>query len=432
MSVRIIRNLTSGAYQTIASVAGQLFLVPLFVSSWGSETYGSWLVLSAVPSYFIFAELGLSTATANAVSIAWVSKRCSLANRIYASVWWYQSAVWAILFALLIVVACMTPAKSWLAIANVTQDAFVLVVALLAINAFLALQAGLLQTPYRAAGKFDKMQWLNGHFRVVESVLVGVMLASSFGMVSIALCMVLVRAANIAWLWSRALIVLPLLRTQWRDASFREFLKLLPSGIAFTAYPVVQALSNQGASIVLNQMLGPSSVVLLNVGRQVARCFQMVVSVLLRSVEPEMTLAYGRADRKFMRSTQKRLARMIAIAAVPFVVGCAVYGETVVRLWLGKGIEISSTLLVACVFEAVAASLGGALALVPYCANRHHGISVVYTVVTILGMVAAYFMVPHLGVDAFPLSLGCALAFYSYWSWEASRQVLEGELHGRQ
>jgi hypothetical protein len=56
---RIILGLGANAVGQAVSIVIQLFSLPLYLLYWDLSTYGTWIMLSAVPAYLSMADFGM-------------------------------------------------------------------------------------------------------------------------------------------------------------------------------------------------------------------------------------------------------------------------------------------------------------------------------------------------------------------------------------
>jgi len=69
----IIKNGLSSFGQKGVRVLEQLFLIPFFITHWGTAYYGEWLTLTIIPSVLAFSDLGLGSAAPNSFVLKYAS-----------------------------------------------------------------------------------------------------------------------------------------------------------------------------------------------------------------------------------------------------------------------------------------------------------------------------------------------------------------------
>src|SRR6059036_146829 len=66
---RVASAMAAAAVGRGINILVQVVGVPLFISLWGVNIYGQWLMLTAIPSYLTALDFGLAAAAANAIAI---------------------------------------------------------------------------------------------------------------------------------------------------------------------------------------------------------------------------------------------------------------------------------------------------------------------------------------------------------------------------
>ena len=66
---RLGRNLAAQLYNQTATLLIQLVLIPVLIFAWGIETYGVWLVLTALAAYLALSDLGLTFVAKNEMAM---------------------------------------------------------------------------------------------------------------------------------------------------------------------------------------------------------------------------------------------------------------------------------------------------------------------------------------------------------------------------
>ena len=84
---RLKWNFTAAFVGKVVSVCNQVLLVPLFLYAWGSEYYGIWLLLSAIPSFLSMSNVGVGTAANTEIVLAIGQGNERKANRVLGSAW---------------------------------------------------------------------------------------------------------------------------------------------------------------------------------------------------------------------------------------------------------------------------------------------------------------------------------------------------------
>ena len=82
---RIISGFGSNLFGQLVTILIQILSLPIFLYYWDMSTYGSWLVLSALPSFLSMADVGMVQAAGNKMTMAMGRGEVAEANRIFQS-----------------------------------------------------------------------------------------------------------------------------------------------------------------------------------------------------------------------------------------------------------------------------------------------------------------------------------------------------------
>jgi O-antigen/teichoic acid export membrane protein len=414
-------NLTANLYGTSIAVVGQIILVPFFLRYWGQTYYGQWLVLSAVPAYLALSDIGISNALGNEFSIAVERGEGPRARNLLGAVWRFQTWFSLGLVLLMALALAVLPMQDWLRCATLQPRDFTTILFLLTAYSLLPLQIASFSGVYRAAEAYPEYLLIQGHMRLLEVVGTAVVLWAHGTMVGLATLLVFLRLLWLSILAVRSNHLLPTMVFSWSAGSWADFRTLLPAGAGFFAFPVGNALINQGVTLVVNTSGGPGAVVVLSVCRQVGRAFLQVSSILFTSLHPELTTAYARNDLKRMRQLQSGAVGLTVLVGAVFSVGAFFLGGTVIHLWTGMA-AVPGIVIGLFALEAVSASLGNLALVVPWAASRLRSLPIAYLLTQALSLLAGWLAFPSTGVAAIGAGF---LAGNLVFGWVALRQSLE-------
>ena len=179
MSIRRIGwGIVAQTYSQGVTVLLQLVTTPLLVAIWGASEYGSWMVVSALPAYFVLLDLGFSQIAANDMSTKIAH------NDIVGARKTFESLV-GIFFIVIIPVLVVCAAVAYvLPFDQVAKDQAASVqshrIAIVALIGYVALSllSGVVSAALRAEGLFGLMIVLNTTSRLLEGF--GIVLVAKF------------------------------------------------------------------------------------------------------------------------------------------------------------------------------------------------------------------------------------------------------------
>ena len=74
MLKRLIQGIGANFLGQVINVASRVLLVPLFLTAWGAQVYGEWLILSSVVAYLSLTDLGGQLYIVNRLTQAYAQK----------------------------------------------------------------------------------------------------------------------------------------------------------------------------------------------------------------------------------------------------------------------------------------------------------------------------------------------------------------------
>lgn len=385
---RIRSGLAANMVGNGITLISQIVSVPVLLSAWGVPKYGEWLVLSAFPTYVALSDLSFSTVAGNSmVMLASQGKRAeavALGRR-----------VWSIVTVMTVVVVMVAVAIALLFGGAFGQGAAIpvsetrIVLAALFLQVAIANQYGVLDAWYRAGGQYPLGAYMRQIGRLVEfSMLIAVvLLGAGPALAAIAFLVGSVTGFGASWIVLRRAVPWSSFRPE--RPHLRTFRDLLAPGIAMMAFPLGQALSVQGFSVVVASMLGTGSVVIFSATRTVSRLPVQAMGAITAAIWPELSRSVGSDRLEEARAILRRATQGALAVSLLSAITVAVFGPVVIRWWTHGIIDPPRDMLFVLLLVMVLYSVWNTLSTVCIATNRHKRLSVAYIAVTVAGMLAA-------------------------------------------
>jgi O-antigen/teichoic acid export membrane protein len=394
---RILRGLTVNVAGNGLTVLIQLVTVPLLLTAWGVDTYGEWLVLSAIPLYVALSDLSLSSAAGNTMTMLESRGQRDETIRLGREVW------------SLVLIASIAAVLGAIALgsflvglgadgSSIPVDEARLVLVALFAQTIVVNQFGVLDAWYRAGLRYPLGVTLRQVGRLVEfgslatAVIVGaqpggaavaVLVGSTAGFVVSLL--VLRRAVP----WTRVGPARP------RASTFRGLLK---PGLAFLAFPLSNTLSVQGLVIVVGSVLGSAAVVVFATTRTLTRVVTQLLSSINLAIWPELSRSIGGGDLGQARQIQRRSVQLALLVSGFAAIVLLLFGPTIIETWTRGMVDPPLDLLAVLVLVVVVNSFWFTLTTPLVATNRHSRMAVVYLVSTAVAVVLAVPLASRFGV----------------------------------
>jgi O-antigen/teichoic acid export membrane protein len=387
---RILHGLGANAYGQLVVIIIQLAGVPILLHAWGTQLYGEWLILAAIPTYLSMADLGFSQSAGNDMTarMARGDSAGTLAVFQSLSVMVYGLALAGLVLAALLM--AWLPLGSWLHFATLSTREVRWVLWLLAAEVLLRLCDGVNHAGFRSHGDYARHVALNASTMLLQNVAAWAAALSGAGLMGAAFALVAVRAIEVpaaaVWLRRRHHDV----RLGLAHASVRELRRLIKPAAANLAVPLASAVNVQGMVLVVGALLGPVAVVIFSTSRTLARVGLRMVQAANDAIQPELAHAWGRDNREQLQQLFVRGLRMTVLMALGAVLILHFAGASIVALWTSHRVQFNAALFDWLLLSSICVvTWHGALSLLQ-AANRHLRAAMWFVLSSGLGLILAY------------------------------------------
>lgn len=345
----MLRTLSAHGYGQVITIASTLAIPSVAVAKWGVEGFGYWVTLVAFAQFFMMSDLGASTALANQL--------CLKANRSSEDAWALTQSVilefikkGVIALGIILVVAIVVA----LYYSNDvdTKNALFIGLTFFALALSSAFQPA--QVIYNAAWRFVGRNevgiFIFNTTRLFDlGIIVGV--ALSGGQMPVAAAVVtVIKLVTVLLIYFH----LPYLIMEGKagsvlgnkDARHNELNVLSKAGHGFTLISVSQQLTLHGPVLLISVLLGPIQAAIFAACRTISRLPVQPLTVLLASLNPELTELIANKQYKQLKIIVRRV--LFGVMALSIIVGvCSVlFVEVIEKYWLAGKLDLDVKVLV--------------------------------------------------------------------------------------
>jgi O-antigen/teichoic acid export membrane protein len=370
---RVLAGVGANATGQAITTAIQLLSLPLFLHEWSISRYGEWLLLSAFPGYFSLSDAGVGTVAMNKMTMLTARGDQRGSNEVFQT-----ALLLTIIFTVLAFLITMS--VIWTVdIGPVSTLDMRTTLSLLILVALLNIFSSLLDAVFRASGHFALGTYLLNAGRLAEWA-GGILALLAFGtMASVAAGCLIARVVLTAALVAYARRRFPAFSWGTRNATRREYRELVGPGISFLAFPLGNAITIQGTTILVGSMFGPAALAVFNTCRTIARLPIQLLATFSRSLWPEISRSYGYRDFGLLRRMylQGTLVAVVSCGAVCLVLYAL--GAFIISKWTGGKVTYEPgvfALLLLATFANCSWQVGQ---VVLSATNCHRGLSALYT-----------------------------------------------------
>lgn len=329
----------------------QVILVPVFLSQWGGEYYGSWLVLVAIPTMLAMSNLGLGTAAHTHIVLALGKDDHGEANAAFVTanslnIIIYTIIVLGLVFAYDFIFTL--DSKFPIQIPNI------ILALLMTSNGLVALTIPL-DGYWVAQDRAATAMFVRAGFSLVKMFSTAIIVFCGYSAFAVALGI-----CTVGLVWSILFFMISGKIIQWRYSfQFTPMLvkSLVGKGVGYQSSALWQAILFQGSIWLANTLLGPLAAATWGTLRTLSRSGNQLLALINTSIRPEIQNSIARGywkDAQRLHSASIIMSFMIATAAA-IGLTCAgqwlytwwTQGELVVSIWvwpiLSIGIILNAT-----------------------------------------------------------------------------------------
>jgi O-antigen/teichoic acid export membrane protein len=402
---RLLRGFGATSLGPVVNAIIQLGSVPLLLHAWGAAKYGDWLLLSAIPSYLGLSDLGFGDASGSDMCMRVAANDKDGAVRTFQSSWVLVSAVSLAALLLAAVSVWSIPWQRWLHLLSISSPQAAAIVLVLAAYVVVAQQNGVAESGYRCDGNFAAGTVFCTVLRLAEATIATATAVAGGSLLAVAFTYLITRMIG-----SIVYAVLLRHKSPWirygiRQARLGTIRQMIAPAFGFIAFPIGNALSFQGVTIVIGGLLGPVAVVSFSTLRTLSRLSLQLVATIKLSLWPELSRAFGTGDISLVRRLHRYACQAALVLSTLGGILLWIFGPIIYRVWIRHQVAFDATCFHVLLLVVVTNSLWDTSAIVPMSINGHFRIAVTYSGASLLSLALAWVLIHPLGLSGAALAL---------------------------
>ena len=392
---RLFRNLGASAFAKLSNAVVSILSVPLFLHYLGVETYSVWLVLSTIPSWIALADIGFGSVTANEMAL-----RASRGDwKGVESI--FQSSLLAVLIlsllsaSALVVIVFNFDVVSLLNLSSASKTTIKISILLLGLSSIIALQGALFGGLFRAKNRADVGIGLTAVRPLMDITFIFIALNVNNTVVSASSALLLSQIiyVSLGMLWGLKTCK----EVKFGVGAFNQydFKYCMRKGLLLCALPLGNALVMQGMTIMVNMLLGATSVVLFNSCRTLTRSAQQILNLIGQSVWSEFSTLIGMENLSKARDLFRITCLVNLSWALLAIFGILLVGPQIFSLWTGRMVPIDRWILAAYCLGIFTNSIWFAPSVIVSAVNQHESYAKMYFLGSMAFIPIGYFAVKY-------------------------------------
>jgi O-antigen/teichoic acid export membrane protein len=213
---------------------------------------------------------------------------------------------------------------------------------------------------------------------------------------------------------------------QWgvRDAHVAEVRGMARPAMAFMLFPISNAITFQGLTLLTGHLLGPAMVAVFNTYRTLARVAVQITATLSHALWAEFSRLFGQGGAKAMSGLYARAARLGLFGSLAFSGALYLVGPTVLEWWTHGAVPARADLLAWLLLYAAACGAWHIPRVALMATNQHDGLAQGVVLISILGFGLSWVLARQWHVEGIAAGMTVAEVACALWCVLSLRKVM--------
>jgi O-antigen/teichoic acid export membrane protein len=389
---RVVAALGANAFGQGVNILIQLASLPVFLHVWDTADYGTWLMLSALPAYLGMADVGMVATACNRMTMAVGRGDGAEANRVFQSALCFMLITCGSLAALSLAVVLLDP-MHWLADADQRMA-----LAALMLGVVVTLFGGVAESVFKASGRYAQGTMYSNLVRLAEwgASIVGLLAVGSF--TAVALGALLVRVAGTLWVMAACSAGSHPFRWGLTQARRSEVVAMIKPAVSFMAFPVANALTFQGGTLLVGHLFGAAAVAVFSTYRTLSRVAVQITGIFGHSLWAEFSRLYGQSGAIGVASVYRRAATAGSALSMLLSVALYVASPWLLAMWTHGRIGFQPVLMATLLAYAAVGGSWHVPRVLLMATNQHVGLAQWCLAFAVLTLLLAWAMGSTMGL----------------------------------
>lgn len=375
---RILKGVLASFYGQGVTLAFQFLSVPIFISNWGVEKYGEWVLLFAIPSSIAMLELGFFSIIGNKISIFLEKEDYKEASSIVNTI--------SLFFLALILIVIF-----FQVIFSIISDA----VLVLIYYSILFLWSNFTVSVFRADRMFHVGSFVSTTARLFESIIAIVVIYLGYDIYQVAL----------TYLYCRFISVLSIyfymnFKLSWYNKlSFNKgsiSTTDLKNTFNYSLMPLGFLINNQVIIFLINYLFGSATLALFSVLRTYFRVINQFVTAITNSSWQEVNFFCNRYEYDKSFSLLYKISKLTTILIVVISVLFYSISDSVLNFWTKGTIIAPESIKIAMLLSVALFSFWQPFHMFLGASNNYKVHSKIYLLLQLVGISFLYVFSPTL------------------------------------
>ena len=389
----IIKNVIANLFKVFIIFLNQIVLVPLYIEFWGTATYGDWLVLTAITSFFVMSDMGLNNVSNNRFCIKYAENDLTECNSLLVNNFVLIGGVGIVSTIGMILFVLFTDLHSCLGLHSVSNFTAAIVLVVSISYVFINMLGGVLDSIYNANHLASRATYINNFTKLGYLI---ILLICILAQIKMWLLIIFVAIPYVISFIYKLIDSKKLYNCSFSFKIFnkRLFLELIKPSLAYLGFPISNTISFQGYTLIVNSFWGATPLVLFNTTRTLVNIIRTLVETVTNGIRPEMSIAYGENNKNRLTIVYRKTNIITLIIAVSCCVFLLYFGEYIYMIWTHNVIEFSLQLMLSFMLVIILNTLHNASCVIVQATNNHQVLAMISMILSIISIGVAYLIAP--------------------------------------
>lgn len=343
-SKRIFSGFIANGYSQGVTIFSQLILVPFFISNWGIQLYGDWLILIALPMYIALSDMGFSSAAASQMCMLAGKNRDKEAMTTFVSAWYLSILLATVLSVFLFLAFLILQVTGIYKFTVITSGTARAGFSLYVIYVFLTVLCTSMAAVYKYAQRYSLNIYINNTTRLLESVSTVIFLLLKQDLIAVIIGMIVIRFIGLCILALVAKKFVPFFNLGLTYFSIKKIKDLTPSSLHFSLFWTSINLFPQAFLISLGNTFSSQVVVGYTMVKTLSRFGFQVLNSYNSSLTVEISHLAGKKNwEKIFSLIEKSFHYFVAFALAYILIGLYTVDD-IFKLWSRQDFDIDHIL----------------------------------------------------------------------------------------
>lgn len=381
----------------IVTILTAFIVSPIMVKQLGDETYGIWVLIVSVSSYFTVLDFGINTAIVRYVSKYTALKDYKKTRQIYSSSFAIFIFLSAIALSLIAVIGIFF--KDFFDIESFSDTYLYMVIFIVGLDLAINLTFGVLSGTMRALQNFLEINIIMTTVIIIKNIILVFLLLNGYSLLSLAIVLI---ASTVA----RCLIQYIFIKKKYSFLKFeissidKSTLRLL---FNYSIYSFLIAVSLKilfsTDSIVIGALVSVEGVTFYAIPAMIVEYMEKLVWAVIAVLIPIISTREAVGDSKENTRLYVLGTKYTLLLCSPIIIVLFIAGDDFIRIWMGSAYEEPSSkvlniLLIGYIFSISQLIAQGILKGI----SKHKALAIIFCVQAIANLVLSIFLAPEYGI----------------------------------